>query len=87
MPAIPDFHEKKQIKSLDQVKCITKPVIRNGEIVRDAQIPIYRHDKYTKSDITKALRSDGRDDDFEIIKKKNETQKEPLFDKNVEFDD
>ena len=87
MPAIPDFHEKKELKSLDQVKCITKPVIRNGEIVRDPQIPIYRHDTYKKSEITNALRDQDREEDFDLIKNKNDTQKEELFDDRIEFND
>jgi len=87
MPAIPDFNEKKEPKSLEQVRCLTKPVIRNGEIVKDPQIVINRHDKYTKSELTNILRGEGRDSDLNIIKNKNETHKEKLFDEDIEFDD
>ena len=86
MPAIPDFHEK-NVKSLDQVRNITKPVIRNGEIVRDAQIMIDRHDNYKKSDLTHNLRGEDRQEDFEIIKSKNETQRDALFDAKEDFDE
>jgi hypothetical protein len=87
MPAIPDFHEKKNVTSLEQVKCVTKPVIRDGEIVRDAQVPIHRHEKYTKSDITNNLRGENRQHELENIKNKNEQQKAQLFDEHEEFDD
>ena len=42
MPSAPKFTHKEAF-SLDKVKNITKPVIRNGEIVRDAQVFIPRH--------------------------------------------
>ena len=74
-------------KSLEQVRCITKAVIRDGEIVKDPQILINRHNKYTKSDITNLLRAEGRDDELELINNKNENLKDNLFDENLEFDD
>ena len=39
LPEIPDFVPKDHSATnigLEKVKCITKPIIRNGEIVRDA---------------------------------------------------
>lgn len=87
LPAIPDFNEKKPLPSLEQVKCITKPVIRDGEIVKDPFIQIYRHDNYKKSNITNALRGEGREEEFDEIRKKNDNFREELFEENVEYDD
>jgi len=86
LPTIPDFHEKNQTVSLDQVKAITKPVVRDGEIVKDPFIQINRHDIYKKSDLTAQLR-ENKDGEIQEISNKNEKLKEPLFEDNVEFDD
>lgn len=87
LPTIPDFHEKKQLQSLEQVKCLTKPVVRNGEIVRDPLIQINRHDKYKKSDLTNKLRGDDKVEEFEVIRDKNVRAQENLFDENADYED
>mmetsp|Transcript_16822 Transcript_16822/g.19468 ORF Transcript_16822/g.19468 Transcript_16822/m.19468 type:complete len:102 (-) Transcript_16822:18-323(-) len=87
MPEIPDFNEKKPQVSLEKVRNITKPVVRDGEIVKDPFIEIYRHDKYKKSDITYNLRGEGKKEKLNEIVNFNEHRKEKLFDDDVEFDD
>ena len=87
LPTIPDFNERKPLPSLEQVKWITKPVIRDGEIVKDPFIQIYRHENYKKSNITNALRGEGKEEDFDEIKKKNDNLRDELFEENIEFDD
>lgn len=42
VPEAPDF-ELQENWGLEKVKCISKPVVRNGEIVRDAWIQVPRH--------------------------------------------
>jgi hypothetical protein len=86
LPQIPDFHERTQQLSLDQVKCLTKPVIRNGEIVKDPVFQINRHENYKKSLETYALRGE-RNEEIDQIKDKNTKHKEPLFEDNVDFED
>lgn len=90
LPTIPDFHEKfadtKGPESLEQVKSITKPVIRNGEIVKDPFIQISRHDTYKKSSLTTKLREE-QENDFDEIRNKNQRIREPLFEENVDFED
>lgn len=73
--------------SIEQIRCITKPVIRDGEIVRDPFIQIYRHEKYKKSDLTTLMRGEDKAEEFEVIRHKNDNIKEPLFDENVDFTD
>lgn len=87
MPTIPDFQERKNQTSLDQVKNMTRPVIRNGEIVKDPFIQIDRHHSYNKSDQTNELRAPDKLTKLDAIKHRNESLKEQLFDENEEFED
>jgi hypothetical protein len=86
LPTIPDFHEK-NVVSLDQVKSITKAVVRDGEIVKDPIFKINRHENYKMSDLTTRLRDEEKNHQFEAIHEKNQKFKETLFDEQVEFDD
>jgi hypothetical protein len=86
MPVIPDFHEK-NVVSLDQVKSITKPVIRDGEIVKDPFIQINRHENYKMSYLTSQLREEDKHHQSQAINEKNEKLKVKLFDEDIEFDD
>jgi exoribonuclease II len=54
VPEAPHFDLKDNF-GLEKVKCITKPVIRNGEIVRDAQVYISRYNYNPQSELTNAL--------------------------------
>ena len=80
---VPEFHERNQQVSLEQVRCLTKPVIRNGEIVKDPVFQIDRHENYKKSLQTNALRSPTKED-VEYVRGK---KKEPLFENDVDFED
>lgn len=76
VPTLPNFTDKWNNISLEQVNTITKPAIRNGEIVKDAWIKIDRHENYKKSQMTDQLRTTNI----------NDKEKEPLFDENVDFE-
>lgn len=63
--------------SLEQLNTMTKPAVRNGEIVKDPFVKIDRHKNYKKSQQTDQLRNSNV----------NDKPKQPLFDENVDFDE
>ncbi len=65
---------------LEKVKCITKGVVRNGEIVRDAQIFIPRHESHPMTERTEKLFAHDS-----TLKARNEDLS--LFEEGVQFEE
>jgi hypothetical protein len=83
LPEVPDFAPRQSV-GLEKIKCITKPVIRNGEIVRDAQIFIPRHFFNPQSDATDKLY--GIEDAKQVLNR-NELDRKALFEMGIDFDE
>lgn len=78
-PEPPEFHLDGSV-GLEKVKCITKPVVRNGEIVRDAQVQIRRHELHPLSEKTQGLYAQKT-----TAPEQNDT--ESLFSEGKDFED
>ena len=83
IPEAPDF-ELKDNFGLEKVKCISKPVIWNGEIVRDPWIVVPRHPYCPQSEMTRTLFKDNNIDQMMQI---NINEDIPLFEENKSFSD
>jgi len=81
IPEAPDF-ELKDNFGLEKVKCISKPVIWNGEIVWDAWVLIPRHPNHPQSEMTRMLYKDNNIDEMIKI---NNNEDIPLFEEDKPF--